>query len=458
MEQGLTHFIGVGGIGMSALARLVLARGGAVRGSDSKESPLIVRLREEGADVRIGHDAANVRGASRVVFSSAIDRTNPEYVEAQRLALPLLHRGELLATMVREARGIAICGTHGKTTTTAMVYAVVRSGGIDASLALGGIDAALETNARAGRDAWFVTEADESDGSFSLLEPEIAVVTNVENDHLSSDDELPHLVDKFAEFLAALPERGLAVVGIDEPRCASLLERPRRAPAMTFGLSERADVRAANVRQTGLTTSFDAIAGGVCLGTVELGVPGAMNVCNALAAIAIGRHLEIPFARIADALHAFRGVRRRFDVLRSDARMTVVDDYAHHPTAIRETIAAARAYRAGPLVVAFQPHRYTRTAHLASEFARALAGADRVYLAPIYAASEAPIPGVTVAAIGAPLAAAGADVRYVSSLDELEARIAAETPAGALVLVLGAGDITDAAARLASGAPLQTPA
>ncbi len=443
------HFIGIGGIGMSAIARVLLARGDAVSGSDSKDSALLARLRDEGATVCIGHHAANVDEAGTVVVSSAIDIRNPEYAEALRRKIPVLHRGEMLARLVRERRGIAICGTHGKTTTTAMVHAVLRGGGIDASLALGGIDVGLDSNAYVGSDSWFVTEADESDGSFTLLEPKIAIVTNIENDHLKSDDELPHLVDAFAVFVGRVPEDGLVVIGADDPLAASLPSRGIRARAVTFGLREPADLLGRDVATAGSGTSFDVIAGGVCLGSVELGVPGEMNVRNALAAIAVGCHLEVPFVRIADALHAFRGVRRRFDVLCRDSRMIVVDDYAHHPTAIRETIATARAWHDGPLIVAFQPHRYTRTAFLARDFARALRGADRVYLAPIYAASEPAIPGVSSASIGEPLAALGGDVTCVAEVADLESRLLSDAPSGSLVLMLGAGDITDVAARLA---------
>lgn len=458
MAKQLYHFIGIGGIGMSALARLLLARGQSVRGSDIQQTPLLERLREEGADVRIGHAAEHVEGAQRVVFSSAIASHNPELSEARRLGLPLLHRGELLAEIEREARGIAICGTHGKTTTTAMIHAVLRGAGIDASLALGGIDAALDTNAHLGSDPWFVTEADESDGSFALLDPVIAVVTNVENDHLASDDDLPHLVDAFAEFLGNLPANGLAVVGADDARAASLLSRDLRAAAIGTGLGETAELRAVNPQPRGLTTAFDVVAGDAFLGTVELGVPGAMNVRNAVAAIAVGRHLGIPFPQIADALRAFRGVRRRFDVLCANRRMIVVDDYGHHPTAIRETIATARAYHRGPVIAAFQPHRYSRTALLAREFAQALCAADRVYLAPVYAASEPPIPGVSSASIGEPLAKMGADVTCVASVGDLETRISSDAPSGTLVLMLGAGDITEVAARLARRVEMQTPA
>ncbi len=452
MSEKTWHFVGIGGIGMSAIARILLARGQRVSGSDVKETALITRLREEGADVHIGHDAAHVENAHTVVVSSAIDRRNPEYVAAQRRNLPLLHRGEMLAELLRNRSGIAICGTHGKTTTTAMVAAVLRAGGVDATLMLGGIDGSLGTNAYDGHSPWFVTEADESDGSFAILDPKIAVLTNIENDHLQSDDELPQLVRAFEEFLAKLPDDGCAVIGVDDPLASSLVDHPRRARTVTFGFGPRADVRASNIRAEGLATSFDAIAGEVCLGTVELNVPGAMNVQNALGAVAVARELGIPFVRIAEGLNAFRGVRRRFDILARTGRFVLIDDYAHHPTAVRATIAAARQYHRGPVIVAFQPHRYSRTAYLARDFADALKGADRVYLAPIYAASEPPIPGVSERSIGEPLAALGTRVSYVTRVDELEERLYEDAPRGALVLMLGAGNITDVAARLAQRA------
>ncbi|MBV8655706.1 MAG: UDP-N-acetylmuramate--L-alanine ligase [Candidatus Eremiobacteraeota bacterium] len=443
------HFVGIGGIGMSALARILRARGERVTGSDVNETPLIARLREEGIDVTVGHDARNVGAATTVVVSSAIERRNPEYAAARRLGVPVLHRGEMLARLVNDRRGIAICGTHGKTTTTAMVHAVLRMSGVDATLALGGIDGVLGTNAYDGASPWFVTEADESDGSFALLEPEIAVVTNIENDHLTSDDELPQLVRAFGEFLAKLPDAGIAIIGADNALSASLLDHDLRAASTSFGFHPDAHLRAVNVRCAGLSASFDVAAGGVCLGNVELRVPGEINVLNALAAVAVARRLDIPFARIAVALHAFGGVRRRFDILARSERMIVVDDYAHHPTAVRATIQAARQYHGGPVVVAFQPHRYTRTAFLAREFAAALRGADRVYLAPVYAASEAPMPGVSERSIGEPLASDGGDVRYVGAVGDLERRLLDEAPEGAVVLMLGAGNITDVAARLA---------
>ena len=449
MSPSTFHFVGVGGIGMSAIARILLARGEAVSGSDVNATPLVEALRLEGANVTIGHHAGNVRGAHTVIVSSAIDRRNPEFAAARRSGIPVLRRGEMLAQLVSGRRGIAVCGTHGKTTTTAMTHAVLRAGGVDASLVLGGIDGVLDTNAHDGRSPWFVTEADESDGSFALLEPAMAVVTNIENDHLTSDDELPQLVRAFAEFLAKLPDDGAAVVGIDNPLSASLASHDLRSRTITFGIGPQADVRAVSLHFDGLGARFEALAGDERLGSVELSVPGVMNVQNALAAIAVARELNIPFPDIAAALRAFRGVRRRFDILARCDRLVVVDDYAHHPTALRATIAAARQYHRGPLYVAFQPHRYTRTAFLARDFADALRGVDRVYLTPVYAASEPAIPGVSERSIGEPLASTGASVRYVASIEDLENRLFREAPMGTMVLVLGAGDITEVAARLA---------
>jgi len=443
------HFIGIGGIGMSAIAAILLERGEAISGSDVCGSPIVDDLRRRGARIAIGHDPRNVNGAAAVVVSSAIDPQNPEYRYAAQAGVPIVRRGEMLRRIMEGRRGIAVCGTHGKTTTTAMIAAALREGGIDASLVLGGIDVATSTNAHHGAAPWFLTEADESDGSFALLEPEIAVVTNIENDHLASDEDLPKLVDAFDAFLGKLPESGAAIVGIDNVSSRTLVQSARRARTITTGIAPQAQTAAANVTFAELGSSFDVIAGGVCLGSVRLNVPGAMNIQNALAAIAVARELRIPFAHIARALEKFKGVRRRFEIVARTARMTLVDDYAHHPTAVRATIEAARHYHRGPLVVAFQPHRYTRTAHLAREFAASLQDADAVYLAPVYAASEAEIEGVSERSIGVPLEAAGTRVRYVGAVEDLQTVLLAEAPSGALVLMLGAGDITAVCAAMA---------
>lgn len=442
------HFVGISGIGMSALARILLQRGHTVSGSSDRRTPLTDALEREGARIAIGHAGANLADACTVVTSTAIDARNPEIVAACANGLAVVHRGTLLATLMGEKRGIAVAGTHGKTTTTAMLGRVLEAGGCDPTVVVGGERMDSQSNAHDGAGAWFVSEADESDRSFLDLRPEIAIVTNIENDHIDSDDDMPGLIAAFETFAARLPAVGHLIVGIDEPRAAALARAPRTACTTTFGFGQGADVRATGARYADFGSTFDVMVRGVWAGSVRLHVPGAINVQDALAAIAVGLALDIPFATIATALDGFRGVRRRFEILARTARMTLVDDYAHHPTAVAATIAAARANFDGPIVVAFQPHRYSRTRYLADEFAHALRGADCVVLTSVYAASEAPVSGVDAMTIGAPLAALGARV-YYAEVDALESELLARAPQGALVLALGAGSITAAAARLA---------
>ncbi len=449
-NAGTVHFIGISGIGMSALARVLLQRGFRVTGSSDRATPLLDELAREGARVFVGHDAANLGDASTVVISTAIGRENPELVAARARKIEVVHRGALLAHFMSDRRGIAIAGTHGKTTTTAMVARVLENGGLDPTVIVGGERIDTHSNARDGKGAWLVSEADESDLSFLDLRPEIAVITNIENDHIASDAEFPRMIAAFERFAANVSAHGFAYFGIDEAHSASLSGRRRNARTRTFGFHAAADVRAADASYGGFGSQFAAVVDGAHLGAVTLHVPGAINVLDALPAIGISLELGVPFATIADALAGFRGVRRRFEVLARTERMTLVDDYAHHPTAVAATIAAARADFAGPIVVAFQPHRYTRTQYLAGDFARALRGADHVVLTDVYAASEAPLPGVDATAIGAPLAALGADVAYVHAVDDLPAYLLEHAPNGALVLLLGAGSITHVAARLAA--------
>ena len=443
------HFIGISGIGMSALARILLQRGVCVSGSSDRRTALTDRLAEEGATVAIGHTAANLAGAQTVVVSSAIADGNAELCAARELGLEILHRGELLARLMRERRGIAVAGTHGKTTTSAMLARVLEAGGLDPASIIGGERVDTGTNARDGAGEWLIGEADESDCSFLDLQPQIAVVTNIENDHVASDAEMPRLSAAFERFLAQLPAEGLALVGADEPHAAALAQFPRACRTRTFGLSPRASLCALQPSYDGFGSRFAVALDRAPLGEVRLAVPGAINVFDALPSVAIGLELGVPFATIAQALGSFPGVRRRFEILARTARLSVVDDYAHHPTAIAATIAAARANAAGALVVAFQPHRYTRTQYLGGEFARALRGADYVVLTDVYAASEPPLPGVDARTIGGPLEASGVRVDYVPCVDDLPAYLLAHAPEGALVLMLGAGSITGAAARLA---------
>lgn len=442
------HLIGIGGSGMSAIARLLLARGARVTGSDVKRTALVEELLREGAAIAIGHRAENLGTPDAVVVSTAIAHENPEYAAAHARRIPIVTRGEMLATIIGAMPTVAVAGTHGKTTTTSMAASIFEAAGLDPTVAVGGVRVDSATNARAGSGDWFITESDESDGSFLRLSPTVAIVTNIENDHIASDAELPRLIGEFETFLAKLPRAGRAVIGIDNPLSAALAARVVAAPVTTFAVHGDAALRATAVAYTEFGASFTVVERGVALGSVTLKVPGEINVQNALAAVGAARAAGIDFDACAAALGGFHGVRRRFEIVGRSANMTVIDDYAHHPTAIAQTIAAARNVTAGPVIVAFQPHRYSRTAYLAADFARALAGADHVVLAPVYAASEAPIPGISERSIGEPLAAGGTPVDYVTDVEALLEDIPRIAPRGALVLMLGAGSISAVAHKL----------
>jgi len=447
--ESAVHFVGISGIGMSALARILLQRGYHVSGSSDRANALTARLCDEGATIRLGHAADNLDGAATIVVSAAIGNDNPEVRAARERGLEIVARGTYLARLMAKRRGIAVAGTHGKTTTTAMIATVLEGAGLDPTVVVGGERTDTNTNARSGAGDWFVAEADESDGSFLDVRAEIAVVTNIENDHVASDAGVADLVAAFGTFAGNVAPNGLMLVGADEPRAAALARQRRAARTRTFGFAARADVRVTQVAYAGFGSRFSVAFQGDELGELTLRVPGAINVRNALPAIAVGRELGVSFATIANALAAFGGVRRRFEVMATTPRMTVIDDYAHHPTAVAATLEAARAGFAGPIVAVFQPHRYTRTAYLADAFARALRAADSVVLTDIYAASEAPLSGIDRTTIGTPLAALGADVAYVPDVADLPAHLLAHAPRGALVLMLGAGSITGAAAALA---------
>ena len=434
---------------MSAIARLLLARGASVTGSDVHRSDLVSQLETEGAIVAIGHCAENVGHPDLVIVSSAIAHDNPEFVAAIERGIDIKTRGAMLAELTGSRKTIAIAGTNGKTTTTAMTVTILEHAKVEPTYAIGGLRVDTGTNAGTGAGVWFVTESDESDGSFLHLQPTIAVVTNVENDHLSSDDELPGLLAQFSTFVQRVPPDGCAIIGLDD-RGSAFIAKNATVPKTTFAIRTDADVMARDIVYDGLGSRFTLVERGNALGTVHLHMPGEINVLNALAAIAVARTLKVDVPTIAAALDAFRGVRRRFEIVGEHGGVTIVDDYAHHPTAVRATIQAARRCHRGSLVVAFQPHRYSRTAFLAHDFADALRDADAIYLAPVYAASESPIPGVSERSIGDPLAAAGANVAYVARVEDLEPRILAEAPAGSMVLMLGAGNITDVAQALAA--------
>jgi UDP-N-acetylmuramate--alanine ligase len=454
------HFVGIGGVGMSAIARVLLAMGVQVSGSDLKTTSTLEKLRSLGATVHLGHGSDNIKGADALVISSAIPSDNPEVVAALRASVPVLQRAEMLAEIMRDKRGIAVSGTHGKTTTTSMIASVLDAGGFDPTVLIGGEVNDMGANARLGSGDVVVAEADESDASFLRLSPACAVVTNIENDHLGYYRDLEHLIETFSAFITRVPAHGVIVASADCPAVRELLRRFHQSPRLlgdprtvTAGFDTVADVRADGVRLADFGSAFTVEHRGARLGDVNLRVPGRINVYNALCALAVGIEFGIAFDDIARALGRFRGVARRFQILYESRDAIVVDDYAHHPTAVQETIAAARAYWPGRIIVAFQPHRYTRTAYLFRDFAQALLGADVVIVSDIYAAGEVPLPGVRAESI----------IGCIRDFDPQKEVVHLPKPAdvlafvqrtmrdGDLVLTLGAGDIGGVAHELSAG-------
>jgi len=443
------HFVGIGGVGMSALARVLLSMGIRVSGSDLNMTPTLDTLRAVGGAVSLGHARENIRGADAVVISSAIPLDNPEVVAARRAFLPVLQRAELLGEIMADKRGIAVSGTHGKTTTTAMIAAVLECAGISPTVVVGGDIEGSGSGARLGSGDIVVAEADESDASFLRLSPWCAVITNIENDHLGYYRDLDHLVQTFSVFAQRVGSEGVIVATADCPAVVELLRRARRSPSLlgepkviSVGFDTAADVRAETVHLANFGSSFTVQRDGRKLGDVALRVPGLINISNALCAVAVGAECGVPFASIAKGLAQFGGVARRFEILYA-AEIVVADDYAHHPTAVQETIAAARAYWPGRIIVAFQPHRYSRTAYLFRDFARALMGADEVVVLDIYSAGEPPLPGVRAESIIDALSEAdGAKpIVHQATLAQALAHLENIVRAGDLVLTLGAGDI-----------------
>jgi UDP-N-acetylmuramate--alanine ligase len=436
------HFVGIGGVGMSGIAEILVNLGYAVSGSDQKRTETIERLERLGAKVFIGHEAANVEGAQVVVYSSAVARENVEVTAARQRQIPVIPRAEMLAELMRLKYGIAVAGTHGKTTTTSMVGAVLAEGRLDPTIVVGGRVLSLGTNARLGQGEHLVAEADESDGSFLKLTPTIAVVTTVDAEHLDHYGTLEAVRDAFVAFLNKVPFYGAAIVCLDEPNVQLLLPRVEKR-VITYGLESSADLVARRVRLEGLTSRFEVVHGGRPLGECTLRVPGRHNVANALAAIAVGLDVEVPFASIQKALAAFAGVQRRFQLRGNVAGVTVVDDYGHHPAEIRATLAAAKAGFDGRVVAVFQPHRFTRTFHLRDEFATAFNQADVLVLMDIYAAGETPIEGVSAADLAERIRAHGhRNVTYLGGdRAQLLDHLCDITRPGDLVLTLGAGDV-----------------
>lgn len=435
------HFVGIGGAGMSGIAEVLLTLGYRVTGSDAKRNDAIERLERLGAKVWVGHDASHVAGAHVVVYSSAVARDNVEVQAARQLKIPVIPRAEMLAELMRMKYGIAIAGTHGKTTTTSMVAQVLTEGGLDPTVVIGGRMQALGSSAHLGQGEFLVAEADESDGSFLKLSPTIAVVTTVDPEHLDYYRDLTAIKETFLAFINKVPFYGATVLCLDQENIRHLLPRVEKR-VITYGLESPADLVACYVQLAGMTSRFEVLSRGESLGEIILQVPGRHNVSNALAAVAVAMDLEIPFAVISRALGGFAGVQRRFQIKGEVGGVLVVDDYGHHPAEIRATLAAAGGGFDRRLFVVFQPHRYTRTYHLKEEFHRAFTLADALILTEIYPAGEAPIAGVSARELIPGIEAHGPrDVVYLPDKETILEHLLQTIRSGDLVLTLGAGDI-----------------
>lgn len=450
-EETVLHFVGIGGIGMSGIAEVFLNQGYRISGSDLSESETTRRLISLGAQIAYGHRAENVVGANVVVVSSAIRSTNPEVVEARKLRIPVIPRAEMLGELMRGKVGIAVAGSHGKTTTTSMLATILTFAGLDPTLVIGGKVDSLGGNAKLGRGKIVVAEADESDGSFLQLPATFGIVTNIDNDHLDHFGSLLAVEEAFVNFVGKLPFYGMAAVCADDPgvrRCLSRWTKPFR----TYGFSKDCHISAANIEPLSLGSRFEVFSregavGPISLGTVELCVPGQHNVLNALACITISLGLEIPFETIAEGLHEFKGVKRRFDIRWRDAddKRVIVDDYAHHPTEIAATLAAARGFWSGRIISVFQPHRYSRTMNCKDGFLSAFHQSDVVLISDIYAAGEDPIPGVDAEMLVAEMkkvARPEQDIVYSGDLGATKKVLCRIFKDGDLILCLGAGSIT----------------
>jgi UDP-N-acetylmuramate--alanine ligase len=436
------HFVGIGGVGMSGIAEILVNLGYRVTGSDVKRTDAVERLERLGAKVFIGHDAAHAEGAHVVVYSSAVARDNVEVHAARQRQVPVIPRAEMLAELMRLKYAIAVAGTHGKTTTTSMVGAVLAEGRYDPTIVVGGRVTALGSNARLGQGEFLVAEADESDGSFLRLTPTIAVVTTIDAEHLDHYENLDAIGDAFVLFVDKVPFYGCAVLCLDQPNIQRLIPRITKR-IVTYGLESNADIVARRITLSGMTSRFEVVTGDTVLGDCELHVPGRHNVANALAAIAVGLELEIPFVTIARGLAGFAGVQRRFQIRGEVAGIRVVDDYGHHPVEIQATLAAAKAAFDCRVVTVFQPHRYTRTQHLRQEFLTAFNQADVLFVLDIYPAGEPPIPGVTAEDLADGIRAHGhRNVTYLGgNRAEILQHLVDVVRPGDLVLTLGAGDV-----------------
>ncbi len=452
---GLVHFIGIGGIGMSGIAEVLHNLGHRVQGSDQSESANVQRLRDKGIPVHIGHKAENLGDAEVVVVSTAIKKTNPELVAAREKLLPVVRRAEMLAELMRFRSAIAIGGTHGKTTTTSLVATLLEAGGLDPTVINGGIINAYGTNARMGEGEWMVVEADESDGTFLKLPADVAVVTNIDPEHLDHYGNFDAVRAAFRQFVENVPFYGFGVMCIDHPEVQALVGRIEDRKVITYGENPQADVRFSNVRIDGTRSLFDVEIRRRRTGKVfqikdlVMPMPGRHNISNATAAVAVANRLGISSEAISKGLASFGGVKRRFTLTGEWNGVKVFDDYGHHPVEIKAVLKAAREACKGRIIAVHQPHRYSRLSSLFEEFAACFNDADSIFLAPVYAAGEDPIEGIDSQALVSRIKAGGhRDARYLPSQEDLAAMVAEIARPGDFVVLLGAGSITYWAASL----------
>src|SRR6202163_2654674 len=439
------HLVGIGGIGMSGIAEVLLTLGYSVSGSDVKPSTITERLQDLGATVYEGHKASNADGAHVVVTSSAVKADNPEVIEAHKMKIPVIPRAEMLAELMRLKYGIAVAGAHGKTTTTSIVASVLAAAHLDPTFVVGGRVNQAGTTARLGKGEFFIVEADESDRSFLLFSPVVAVVTTIDREHLDQYTSLEDIQDCFIQFVNRVPFYGAAILCLDEVNVQAIVPHIKR-PIITYGTSSQADLIISDIKLQGFGSEFRLTYKGDALGSFRLpNPPGIHNVRNAAAAAAVALYLSVPVELIRDGLAKFSGVGRRFDIKGVANDITVVDDYGHHPVEIRATLEAAKICKFDRLLVLFQPHRYSRTQHLWNEFCSAFNLADVLVLTDIYPASEAPIDGITSEALAKAIREAGhKHVFYYSSMQAGIERLLAEARPGDAVLTIGAGNISRA--------------
>lgn len=436
------HFVGIGGVGMSAIAEVMLDKGYEISGSDLSDSEVVQKLRAKGATVYKGHDSTNVEGKDAIVLSSAIHQDNPELVQAKKLGLKIFHRSDILAFLLNAAKGIAVAGAHGKTTTSSMISVVLEHAGIDPTILIGGFVDYLNGNAKLGKSDYLVAEADESDGSFLKFYPHIAVVTNIEDDHMDHYGSMENIIKAFIQFIQNLDkENGLAVLCFDNENIRNITKQIDRQ-YISYALEHEADYMATDIVTDGPQTTFTVVYKGEKLGAVTLNIPGRHNVLNALATIAVCHKLGLSIKTIAEGFTVFSGTKRRFQTKFRNEDVWIVDDYAHHPTEIQTTIKAAKQTEPKRLIVAFQPHRYTRTQLLRKEFGSCFKGADMLILTDIYAASEKPIPGISGKTIVEEVKMqTGVDAVYIEKLADIAPWLEKNKQKGDLIITMGAGNI-----------------